>query len=150
MSLGTKPPRQVGGQTPPFRAEKTKTRTTPKPRMGRTSAYCSTQLWAALREPRLEFFQVELVRDWVGNSTMFVPGMSLQPRKCVPSHTQNWASTRNKYYNQCFQGLTMSLVMELFLTMLLPMPMDMPLVMSVIEFTPILTIAYGNNCQGIR
>ena len=47
-------------------------------------------------------------------------------------------------------ALTMKLGMELFLTMLLPMPMYMPLVMSAIEFTPILTIKYGNNCQGIR
>ena len=30
------------------------------------------------------------------------------------------------------------------------MPMYMPLVMSAIELTPILTIAYGNNCQGTQ
>ena len=47
-------------------------------------------------------------------------------------------------------ALTISLGMELFLTMLLPMPIDMSLVMSAIEFTPIFTIAYGNNYQGIR
>ena len=41
----------------------------------------------------------------------------------------------------------MSLGMELFLTMLLPMTMDMPFL---VELTPILTIAYGNNCQGTK
>ena len=44
-------------------------------------------------------------------------------------------------------ALTMSLGMELFLTMLLPMTMDMPFL---VELTPILTIAYGNNCQGTK
>ena len=34
MTQGTRPPRQVVGQTPPFRAEKPKTRTSPKTKDG--------------------------------------------------------------------------------------------------------------------
>ena len=61
-----------------------------------------------------------------------------------------WRPLYYDYANKLLAlDLTMSFGMYLFLAMLLPIHEDIPFVMSVIEFTPILNFAYGNNCQGM-